>query len=105
MGTITIRRGTAFADALRGYSVFVDGTKLGTLRQGETFRCDVGSGRHEVRLTLDWYGSPTLVVDVGAGDVDLVCAPHRNLPWLAAMMLFRPNQWIDLRPAGAAPAA
>lgn len=103
MATITIRRGHALVHALRAYAVLVDGVRLGTLRQGETFRCDVGTGRHEVRLTVDWCGSPTLVVDVGTADVDLACAPHRDLSWLALPMLFRPDRWIDLRPADGPP--
>lgn len=97
MPTIAITRRPAFADSLRAYSVLVDDARIGTLRQGETFRCDVGPGRHEIRLTLDWCGSPTVVVDLGDGGVDLVCAPHPNLPWLAALMLFTPNQRIQLR--------
>ena len=97
MPTITITRRPAVADRLRAYAVMVDDARIGTVRQGETFRCDVGTGRHEVRLTVDWCGSPTVVIDVEDRDVDLVCAPHRNLPWLAAFMLFTPNQWIDLR--------
>lgn len=99
MPSIRITRRHAFADAMRAYAVLVDGERIGTVRQDETFRCDVGQGRHEVRLSVDWCGSPTLVVDVEAGDVDLVCAPHPNLPWLAAAMLFTPNRWIDLRVA------
>lgn len=103
MASITITRGRAFADGLRIYSVLVDDTRIGTLRQGEAFRCDVGAGRHEVRLAVDWCGSPTIVVDVGTADVHLVCAPHPSLPWFAAAMLFRPNRWIDLRVADRPP--
>ena len=105
MPTIAITRRPGVADRLRAYAVMIDDARIGTVRAGETFRCDVGTGRHEIRLTVDWCGSPTVVIDVGDRDVDLVCAPHRNLPWLAAFMLFTPNQWIDLRvdPAASRP--
>ena len=44
MPTITITRRPAVADRLRAYAVMVDDARIGTVRQGETFRCDVGDG-------------------------------------------------------------
>jgi hypothetical protein len=56
------------ANRLRAYKVLVDGELAATLGRGESATVSVASGRHAVKATLDWGSSPTLDVDLGAGE-------------------------------------
>jgi hypothetical protein len=78
-GTIQLERSTAYTDKLRAYKVTVDGTEVGTIKQGTTESFPVAPGSHDVQLKLDWAYSPILTVDVPpGGTVRLQCRPRPN---------------------------
>ncbi|WP_155370224.1 hypothetical protein [Catellatospora vulcania] len=54
-------------DRMRAYCLVVDGSVIGEIRRGQVVRVPVHPGRHQVRATIDWTGSPQVTVDVPAG--------------------------------------
>jgi len=87
---VTVRRlPNRKADLWRAYKVHIDGEPVGKLRRREAQTYDVPPGAHAVRVTIDWATSPTVEVQLAAGDhVELVCRPNANLflwpYWLTA---------------------
>jgi hypothetical protein len=77
---ITVRRlPNRKADLWRAYKVHIDGEPVGKLRRREAQTYDVPPGAHAVHLTIDWASSPTVEVQLAAGDhVELICRPNAN---------------------------
>lgn len=74
---IRLRRPKRWADKLRAYRVFVDGDKVGTIRQGEDRFFPLKPGTHEVVLWIDWCRSNRLVVDIAEREeVQMECGGH-----------------------------
>ena len=68
MPKIVVARDTTVPDALRAYSVLVDGREVGALKAGESLSVDVQPGRHTLALKIDWCGSKSLEVMLGADE-------------------------------------
>ena len=67
-GQIVVERpGGYYVAVLRGYRIFVDGTKVATVRNGRTVSFTVAPGPHVVAARVDWSGSPAVPVHVPAG--------------------------------------
>lgn len=77
---LTVRRlPNRKADLWRAYKVHIDGEPVGKLRRREAQTYDVPPGAHAVHLTIDWARSPTVEVELAAGDhVELICRPNAN---------------------------
>jgi len=58
--SITLSRGTGYADRLRSYRVMLDGKEIGRIGNGETKSFPVGPGQHELVVKIDWCSSTTL---------------------------------------------
>jgi hypothetical protein len=100
-GTIQLERPTAYVDKLRAYKVMVDGTEVGTIKQGTTEAFTVVPGSHEVQLKLDWALSPPLTVDVPAGGTtELRCRPRGNPLTALWYSTFGRKRYLVLEPAG-----
>ena len=96
MGSVTVeRRKAVWRDRARAYSVIIGGRNVGKLASGEKATFKLIPGPHEVRMKIDWCGSPTVTVD-GRADTHLVCdAGGTSLKGLIDI-LFRPGQYISL---------
>jgi hypothetical protein len=96
-GQLVVRRSTsATRDLLRGYRIVVDGRRIGTLRRGNEVTVALAPGRHRVRATIDWSGSPELEVDLAPGrTVRLVVEPAGSPS--QADQTFSRKQWLSLR--------
>jgi hypothetical protein len=85
--TIEVHRSEDDArDRGRSYRIEIDGTRVGTLRRGETARYPVAPGTHTVRARIDWTGSTALQVDVSPDAPTRVVVGPAGLPyefWLA----------------------
>lgn len=106
MPTLTITRdGPMIRDRVRAYQVLIDGRQEGFVHDGETAEFYVSRGLHHVGLKIDWCGSPTLSVDVGAEGAELECGPNWPawhslvFPLLLWQATFGRKRWISLRPA------
>jgi hypothetical protein len=67
---ITITREKTYADKLRSYNVILDGTKIGSIKQGETKTFDTRPGPHKLLLKIDWALSNELQFN---GDAQFQC--------------------------------
>lgn len=76
MKKITISRDSGFADKFRAYQVMLDGKSIGEINDGETESFDVPTGRHELRLEIDWCGSNTVVFDLDRNDLAFECGSN-----------------------------
>lgn len=94
---VITRPGNQYRDALRAYSIEVDGEDRGSVRAGETLTIEVPAGSHEVRASIDWTGSPAVAIDARAGEqVWLVVEPAGSAS-TALFQLFRPTSYLALR--------
>ncbi len=57
MATIKIARSNEKANRLRAIKIFIDGSKIGTIENGETKDFEVPSGAHEIIAKIDWCTS------------------------------------------------
>jgi len=71
MATIVVKRRNVLQDAVRSYTVFIDGAPVGKLWAFQTKGFPVSPGRHEVQLRIVNTGrscSEVLAVDAKPGD-------------------------------------
>ncbi len=97
---ITIGRPShRLVDRLMAYTVWIDGTDVGALRDGETQRFPVGPGVHHVRLGISGralgggriWTSPEDEVETTVGEeAQLVCSPT------PLRGIFRPHHRLNL---------
>jgi hypothetical protein len=64
--TILITRTCQYANSLRSIFIFIDGQRVGSLRNGETKAFGVSPGSHEVCAKIDWSWSKPVRVELGA---------------------------------------
>jgi len=96
MGSVTIeRRKAVWRDLVRAYVVTIDGQPVGKLSSGEQKSFALTPGPHEVRMTIDWCGSPRVTVD-GAADTRLVCDANGIALTVLWDIIFRAGNYISL---------
>ena len=54
MATVIIKRGSGWVDHLRAYIVWINGEKVGRVRDGQEWRIHLSSGNYTIRFSLDW---------------------------------------------------
>lgn len=82
---------------MRRYTIEIDDAPVGSIRRGETAEFDVRPGSHEVRLTVDWASSPTVVITVGDGERIILTAGPGGTAWSGLKHLAdRPESYINL---------
>ena len=91
-----VKAGFFERDRLRSYVVLVDDRVSGQLRRGKEIVIDVPPGHHEVRIKIDWTGSPTVPVDVEADQqVNLVAVP-KGVQLAPISDLVSKDRWVSL---------
>ena len=92
-GQIVVTRPQGFyQDALRRYTILIDGQGVGVLKRGESLRHTVQAGSHDVVAKIDWSGSPRTQVDVPpGGTVRLRVGPGSPLGGF-----FSADKWLTL---------
>ncbi len=65
---IKLTRDTGWTDRLRAYSVVVDGTDLGNIKNGENQEFPIAPGTHEIIIKVDWCSSNTITFVVKEGE-------------------------------------
>jgi hypothetical protein len=98
--TLTVHRGSTYADRLRAYHVILDGTKIGEIRDGETKSFPISAGQHELSMKIDWCGSRRIQFDAGESDA-IVFNTKSNFdgPKILAVIfyaIFAPKHWVLL---------
>ena len=57
MATLTVQRDHGYADKLRKYSIFLNGSVIGQLAEGAELHHELGEQPHTVEARLDWCRS------------------------------------------------
>jgi hypothetical protein len=65
---IFTRPGGHYRDALRSYTLEVDGVPRGHIKPGQSVAVDIEPGPHTARAQISWTGSPRLEVNLQPGE-------------------------------------
>lgn len=68
MGTITISRESQFMNKMRSYDIYVDGEKIGEIKNGGTEELPVPPGEHVIQLQIDWCKSKEIPFRLSEGE-------------------------------------
>jgi hypothetical protein len=94
--SITRERGYIF-DRLRPYNIFVDGSHVVRIREGETTQITVPPGVHTVTVKLDWCHSRPFTINAATGkSTALWCWPNVRIYNWPFYLLFAWNHYIAL---------
>lgn len=99
--TIEIERESCFVGCILTFSVFVDGKKIGQLKNGEKKRFQLKPGLHEVYIKANWLYSPK--VTFALNDlVKLSCKPQVGIIGsvfgkLPFYLLFKRHKFVALK--------
>jgi hypothetical protein len=97
--TISVERlPSAWQDRLREYKLVVDGSRVASVRQGQSAEVAVEPGHHRAWMRISWCRSRILDVDVADGEqVRLVCRAGAS-PLLALLYItVWQARYIDLQ--------
>ena len=96
---IKIKRDSGWADRLRRYKILLDGTEVGTIKNGQELLLNAQAGEHELFLKIDWMRSNKVVFESGESVVEFECSSSlRGLKLFLALVysLFLPHKWLRL---------
>jgi hypothetical protein len=83
MATISIKRTSEYNNRLRDYQLFLDGTKIGAISDGQTKEFETTSGHHTVVAKIDWCSSPELPLTLNESDnKELIVGGFKNGNWI-----------------------
>lgn len=100
LARLEVRRQKKGGDILRSYHIMVDGVEIGEIHRGQSRVFSLPSGRHEIRLKIDWGGSRPITVDLQPGKTtSLRCWPNVKA-FKAREGLAEPDNWIGLAGTG-----
>jgi hypothetical protein len=68
MAKIIIARKSEWNNKLREIGLYIDGAKVGTIRDGQTKEFEVEGGEHEVYAKIDWCGSQKVHIKTAEAD-------------------------------------
>ncbi len=97
---IRINRDTGYADRLRAYKVVLDGNVIGEIRNGQQVEFDVGSGKHQLNLKIDWCRSNMVDFEMNQDSVQFECGSNlRGFKILLAIfyVIFLRSKYIWLK--------
>ncbi|MED1072680.1 hypothetical protein [Bacillus spizizenii] len=95
---IEISRVSQYVNKLRGYSVLIDGTEVGNIKDGGRLRIDLQPGEHVIQVKVAWCTSQILRFNLAEGEVlKFRCgSPIRG--WKLLLVLFsvlgRPENYL-----------
>lgn len=95
---VSIKRPAKLAFATRKFSVFIDGRKVGSVKNGSVSRFEVSPGRHTLQVKVDFYRSKPCSVDLEPGQsLSLICGTQEGLSgFLSAFTSL--EEYITLKP-------
>lgn len=97
LANITLKRKKAWGDCLRSYKILLDGTEVGTIKQGHTWTHNCNPGQHSLQLKVDWLTSPKVDFEVTSDNQPIVFECRNNIiPMLAIVYILMPSRWIAL---------
>lgn len=85
-GTIRIERIHQFANRTRRITIWLNGERVGQVRDGAVADFAIAPGPHEVRATIDWCATETIAVSVEPGGGSR-CALRQDGRFVTAMQV------------------
>ena len=76
---IIIKRCTGYVDKIRAYKIFLDGTEIGVIRQGESKQFPLQQGKHTLQLKIDWCTSKLVTFDLTDKPITFECGSNNAL--------------------------
>ena len=76
MSMLKLSRTSEFANWLRAYKIFIDGSEVARIRNGKEVTLDVPAGRHSMHLEIDWCSSNAVEFEMGDADLDFECGSN-----------------------------
>lgn len=105
MAKIIISRTSAFSHRFRPFEVFIDGERVGLIKNGSTEEFNTTSGFHKVHCKMSWYYSEAFNITMGADEVKYlkVGVTQKFLGLIYAILgmsllisiIFRSASWYD----------
>ena len=98
--TLRITRTSQYANKLRAYSIFLDGARVGKIKDGETVTYPLSPGSHTVQARIDWCRTKPVEITVKPGqDIPLEVGCYAG-GWRLLLALFDaiwPGRWLYLK--------
>lgn len=93
---VITRPGHHYRDAVRSYLLEVAGEDAGSIKAGETVTLEVPAGSHKVRASVDWTGSPAVIVDAQPGEQIQLLVEPAGSAFSALFQIFKPMSYLKL---------
>ena len=69
MPKLIIKRTSEWNNRMRGIVIFLDGKKIGVIRNGELKEFEIEPGEHNIKAKIDWCGSEKLLINLADNEV------------------------------------
>jgi len=96
MMKITVTRKKAWADKIRSYKIYIDGVKVGKVREGKSWSKELSEGAHKIQLKIDWYSSKTIEFD-SSENFECITNVRGWKLFFPFVFLFDRENWIELK--------
>jgi len=83
-------------DALRSYTLEVDGIPRGKIKSAQVVTVDAEPGRHTVRARISWTGSPRQEVSLGPDDEVRLRVEPAGTPAQALWQVVARTRWLRI---------
>jgi hypothetical protein len=78
MATIQFTRPKEWSSRTRSYGIYLDGNKIGLLKNDTTLSIDVTAGNHLLNAKIDLFGSPEIAIEIKEGETKYVKVSASN---------------------------
>ena len=100
MAILRIKRDAGWHDKLRAYKLFLDGAKVGLLKEGEQLTLRIPSGNYRIIAKIDWCSSPEVECDISENEtIEFRCCSALRgfqLVFAPLFVLFFKNRYLKL---------
>ena len=82
MGKLILNRNSEWNNKGRNFRLFIDGTEIGKIANGETQELELESGKHQFYAKIDWCRSKTIDFELSENEIktiELTGFKYRNL--------------------------
>ena len=93
---IITRPGGHYRDALRFYTLEVDGVPRGRIKPAQVVTIDVEPGPHTVQARISWTGSPRQEVNLGPDDEVRLRVEPAGTPVLGLWQVLGRTRWLRI---------
>ena len=100
MPKLIVKRGKAWVDGWRSYVLYLDGEKVGKIKEDKEIIFEVEPGEHTLRARIDCCTTKTLHFTVSQTDLQFLVKSNLG-GWkmlLSCIYVFIPSKWISLEP-------